>query len=362
MSLADDGSKRVFISGAFDLLHPGHVAMFRFGASFGNLYVAVGSDEAVREYKRRPIVPELERLEMVRAVRYVHRAELSHLPGRTAGFDLFEKWQPDIWIVDPGDPILHQKMELMAARGCMPVYNTPRMGISTTRLLLRAQTPAVVPMRVDFAGGWLDVPALAREDGYVVNCAVTPGLGERDWHHGGGLGGSAASAISRGEHALLAELKHVGWQDPAVITETGCCVWHSGAMPVLAYKTPGRWLQGCMAVEWTGSGHDTSAIRTRPRPYDMIEKAGASAAHAVRAQDLCALRLAVNLSYQAQLSEGMAPLVPIGEAAMKYLGAGWGGYALRVYPSPADRDMDIRTRGDVVIPIEPYCVDRALAV
>lgn len=94
----------------------------------------------------------------------------------------------------------------------------------------------------------------------------------------------------------------------------------------------------------------------------MIEKAGASAAHAVRAQDLCALRLAVNLSYQAQLSEGMAPLVPIGEAAMKYLGAGWGGYALRVYPSPADRDMDIRTRGDVVIPIEPYCVDRALAV
>lgn len=362
MSLADDGSKRVFISGAFDLLHPGHVAMFRFGASFGNLYVAVGSDEAVREYKRRPIVPELERLEMVRAVRYVHRAELSHLPGRTAGFDLFEKWQPDIWIVDPGDPILHQKMELMAARGCMPVYNTPRMGISTTRLLLRAQTPAVVPMRVDFAGGWLDVPALAREDGYVVNCAITPGFGDHDWQRGGGVGGSAAEAIAHGRDALAEELGRAGWQDPAVITETGCCVWHSGAMPVLAYKTPGRWLQGCMAVEWTGSGHDTEAVLTRDRPYDEIATVSRLAAHAVLAASVPALIDAVNLVYNLQQREGMQPLESIPGAACKYLGAGWGGYALRVYPSPADRDMDIRTRGDVVIPIEPYCVDRALAV
>lgn len=353
---------KVFVTGAFDCLHEGHVTMFREAAQHGAVYVAVGSDASVRDYKRLPIVPEQSRLAMVAAVRYVTHAELAHDPGRTAGFALLARWRPQLWMVDRDDPLLDAKAALARQYECGIIYNTARNGVSTTRLLIRSQSPQRIPMRVDFGGGWLDVPELARPNGLIVNCAVTPGLGERDWHHGGGLGGSAASAISRGEHALLAELKHVGWQDPAVITETGCCVWHSGAMPVLAYKTPGRWLQGCMAVEWTGSGHDTSAIRTRPRPYDMIEKAGASAAHAVRAQDLCALRLAVNLSYQAQLSEGMAPLVPIGEAAMKYLGAGWGGYALRVYPSPADRDMDIRTRGDVVIPIEPYCVDRALAV
>jgi hypothetical protein len=28
----------------------------------------------------------------------------------------------------------------------------------------------------------------------------------------------------------------VGWQDPAVIRETGLCVWHSGPAPVLDFK------------------------------------------------------------------------------------------------------------------------------
>jgi hypothetical protein len=45
------------------------------------------------------------------------------------------------------------------------------------------------PLRVDFAGGWLDVPRFSRPGAFVVNCAVSPLVSLDDWpfHVGGGL-------------------------------------------------------------------------------------------------------------------------------------------------------------------------------
>ena len=41
----EDMSTKVFVSGCFDMLHSGHVAFFREAASYGDLYVALGSDK-----------------------------------------------------------------------------------------------------------------------------------------------------------------------------------------------------------------------------------------------------------------------------------------------------------------------------
>jgi galactokinase/mevalonate kinase-like predicted kinase len=51
-----------------------------------------------------------------------------------------------------------------------------------------------VPVRVDFAGGWLDVPQYALPGGKIVNCAVSPLMTKETnpYQHGGGVGGSAA--------------------------------------------------------------------------------------------------------------------------------------------------------------------------
>ena len=48
-------------------------------------------------------------------------------------------------------------------------------------------------------------------------------------------------------------------QDPAVINETGLCVWRSGSKPVLDFKRNGDMLSGLMALLWTGQPHDTPA-------------------------------------------------------------------------------------------------------
>jgi D-beta-D-heptose 7-phosphate kinase/D-beta-D-heptose 1-phosphate adenosyltransferase len=66
--LRDEGRKLVFTNGCFDILHVGHVRYLTQARALGDvLVVAVNSDRSVRELKGpgRPIVPELERAEIV---------------------------------------------------------------------------------------------------------------------------------------------------------------------------------------------------------------------------------------------------------------------------------------------------------
>lgn len=206
-----------------------------------------------------------------------------------------------------------------------------------------------IPLRVDFAGGWLDVPKHANRGAYIVNCAITPMVSLENWPYekGSGLGGSAAHAILKGEDPFSSEEKlRVGWQDPAVILETGLCVWRSGEKPVLELKANPDFLKGKMALYWTGKSHDNKDNLNRDRKYRWIQKAGETAYESVRDKSLEELCYAVNHSYFAQLEEGMEPLPDFGQSAKKYCGGGHGGYALYIFEDgkrPAN-----------LIPIEPY--------
>ena len=51
-------SKKVFVSGCYDLLHSGHVEFFQQASQYGDLYVGIGSDATYEEYKhRKPMFP-----------------------------------------------------------------------------------------------------------------------------------------------------------------------------------------------------------------------------------------------------------------------------------------------------------------
>ena len=59
-------SKKVFVSGCYDLLHSGHIAFFQEASTYGDLYVSVGSDRTVYDLKgRAPVKSEDERLFMI---------------------------------------------------------------------------------------------------------------------------------------------------------------------------------------------------------------------------------------------------------------------------------------------------------
>ncbi len=92
-----------------------------------------------------------------------------------------------------------------------------------------------IPLRVDFAGGWTDHPKFAWPGAFIVNCAITPFVSLDKWPYhkpGAGLGGSAAwDILNGGDGFTFEEENGAGWQDPAIIHETGLCVWRSGRAP-----------------------------------------------------------------------------------------------------------------------------------
>ena len=70
------GRTVVFTNGCFDLLHPGHVALFEAARSQGDvLVVGLNSDRSVQALKGegRPLVPEAERAETIAALEAVDR-------------------------------------------------------------------------------------------------------------------------------------------------------------------------------------------------------------------------------------------------------------------------------------------------
>ena len=225
-------------------------------------------------------------------------------------------------------------------------------------LVNRIKAPSTVPLRVDFAGGWLDVPRYARKGSYVVNCAITPMVSLCEWPYEkrSGLGGSGAWAMLEGRDPVASELAlGVGWQDPAVIAETGLCVWRSGSSPVLDVKGTGDFLEGRMAILYTGEEHDTPRMADEQRDYVRISQSSLIARTGVLERNINTLAAGVALYYSVQLDEGMQPLPDIPNAlAKKYLGGGYGGYALYLFPCRDDRDQAVKDN-PAMKRVEPYC-------
>ena len=71
------GPKVVLATGVFDILHMGHLYYLTEAKKLGDrLVVVVARDETASRLKRRPIVPEHLRLEMVRGLKPVDEAML----------------------------------------------------------------------------------------------------------------------------------------------------------------------------------------------------------------------------------------------------------------------------------------------
>ena len=344
---------RVFVSGCYDILHAGHVQFFREARALGDhLTVCFASNDVLWLHKqRRSSLPDEHKRALIAALTPVDEVLVG--AGHDEGIDFkehFLRLRPDILAVTEDDKYAPLKQALCAEVGAryvvMPKTPPQFPPISTTQIVKFIRAPEVAPLRVDFGGGWLDVPRHARTGAYIVNCAISPTVSLREWPYerNAGLGGSGAWALLNGKDGIGSELDlGVGWQDPAVIAETGLCVWRSGPRPVLEVKTNGEFLSGRMALLWTGSPHDTPGMADGARNYDAIEHAGATARKAVWQGNLAGLAAAVRESYAVQRAEGMDALPgEVGELpgalAWKYCGGGFGGYAVYLFAEKTARD------------------------
>jgi rfaE bifunctional protein nucleotidyltransferase chain/domain len=132
------GKSVVLTHGAFDLLHPGHLAFLEGAGRLGDLLVVgVHKDVHVRAYKGdgRPIFPLEDRLRMISALRVVDFAIVC--PDATAT-SVIEVLRPDIYVKDNQRDVLATEeaaaVSRYEGRVCILPYSD---GVSTTAVLQR---------------------------------------------------------------------------------------------------------------------------------------------------------------------------------------------------------------------------------
>jgi cytidyltransferase-like protein len=168
--------KKVFVSGCYDMLHSGHIAFFEEAASYGDLYVGIGSDKTLYSLKaRKPFNNEQERLYMVKALKYVKDAWINSGSGFIDFLPELRELQPDIFLVNnDGHSNLKEQLckelniEYIVSKR-IPHENLPIR--STTALHKECH----IPYRIDIAGGWLDQPNVsALYPGSVLTVSIEP--------------------------------------------------------------------------------------------------------------------------------------------------------------------------------------------
>ena len=90
----------VWCNGTFDILHPGHIQLFKAARSLGNkVIVATDTDEKIKADKgdHRPINNLSYRVAMLEAIRYI---DVVHTFGSREELEgLIEMYQPDILLL-----------------------------------------------------------------------------------------------------------------------------------------------------------------------------------------------------------------------------------------------------------------------
>ena len=168
-------SKKVFVSGCYDLLHSGHVEFFRQAAEYGDLYVGIGSDATIQEYKHhKTVYSEQERLFMVKSIRYVKDAFINAGSGIMDFVPTVDFIKPDILVVN-SDGGSAEKEAFCRKRGIEYVVleRVPSAGLAARSSTDLKKTESQIPTRLDIAGTWIDQPYVSQ---YVPGWAITISL------------------------------------------------------------------------------------------------------------------------------------------------------------------------------------------
>ena len=176
-------SKKVFVSGCYDLLHSGHVEFFRQAAAYGDLYVGIGSDSTILGYKgHKTVYSEQERLFMVKSIRYVKDAFINKGSGVLDFIPTLDIVNPDILVVN-SDGGSEAKRRLCEERGMEYIVldRTPREGLEARSSTELKKLQSRIPTRLDLAGTWIDQPYVSCfHPGWALTISLEPDFEVRE--------------------------------------------------------------------------------------------------------------------------------------------------------------------------------------
>ena len=370
-------AKKVFVSGCYDLLHSGHVEFFRQAAQYGDLYVGIGSDATILDYKHhKTVYTEQERLFMVKSIRYVKDAYINAGHGIMDFIPTVDVVKPDILVVNE-DGGNDEKRRFCEERGIeyVVLQRTPQEGLQARSSTSLKKTESQIPTRLDLAGTWIDQPDVSRfAPGWALTISLEPTFEIRDRC---GLSTSTRNMIRKIWPYQLPNM------DPEMLAKLVFCFENdpertdgiiSGAQDSIGICIPGlcrhfyngrfwpekiescrdeavlKWLEshlcmipmfprrpGCSVVE----GKDI----TKPK-VEALAAAADRCWNAILSRDLDAFAAAYKASFEAQIAMFPAMIQPgvqeyidkysamPGVLAWKMPGAGGGGYLALVCSGP----------------------------
>ena len=122
----------VWCNGTFDILHPGHIELFKVGKSLGDkLIVATDTDEKIRQDKgaSKPINNLCDRISMLQAIKYID--EVLYFDTRQELEGLIKLYMPDILLL--GDD--WKGGDVVGIEYAKEVRFLPRLNYSTTDII-----------------------------------------------------------------------------------------------------------------------------------------------------------------------------------------------------------------------------------
>lgn len=169
--------KKVFVSGCYDLLHSGHIEFFRQAAQYGDLYVGIGSDATILQYKnRKTLYPEQERLFMVQSIKYVKEAYINKGSGVMDFVPTVEMLKPDRFVVNT-DGSSEEKRRFCEERNIeyIVLERTPAKGLNARSSTNIKAEMCEIPTRLDLAGTWIDQPYVScYAPGWALTISLLP--------------------------------------------------------------------------------------------------------------------------------------------------------------------------------------------
>jgi cytidyltransferase-like protein len=374
--------KKVFVSGCFDLLHSGHIAFLEQAASYGNLYVCIGSDATVFELKGRyPIITQEERRYMLQALKCVHVCRINKGGGILDFQEELKEIQPAIFVVNE-DGNTPAKAALCASMGIeyKVLERIPSEGLpvrSTTSL----RTNSIIPFRIDLAGGWLDQPYVNNLfPGPVLTISIEPTI---EFNNRSGMSSSTRNKaielwkaqLPEGDPQQLAKILF-SFENPPGTKNI------AGSQDALGIVLPGLNKLNYNASYWPASiesVHEEAVLSfieqhlylipldPRHNEYDVLSnthideqgaKALADAAKAcwesILAMDLSNFGKAFTASFEAQINmfpnmvdENLMIMIralSINTLGYKLSGAGGGGYLILISEQPIANAIQIKIR------------------
>ncbi len=370
-------AKKVFVSGCYDLLHSGHVEFFRQAAEYGDLYVGIGSDATILDYKHhKTVYSEQERLFMVKSIKYVKDAYINAGSGVMDFVPTLDIVKPDVLVVN-SDGGNDDKRRVCEERGIEYVVleRVPQKGLKARSSTDLKKTESQIPTRLDLAGTWIDQPYVSQyAPGWAITISLEPTFEIRDRC---GLSTSTRNMIRKiwpyqlpnMDPEMLAKLVFCFENDPertdGIISgaqdSIGICIpglcrhWYNGRfwperIETCQDESVLKWLEshlcmipmfprrpGCSVVE----GKDI----TKPK-VEALAAAADACWNAILARDLDAFAAAYKASFEAQIAMFPAMIQPgvqeyidkysamPGVLAWKMPGAGGGGYLALVCSGP----------------------------